>query len=758
MPTERTLARGARLLVASAAIVVSLAGASALAAPTIKPSLGRWEGQAGPARVLFTVEETSHGARYMVRPVVYCDPGNSMFFETSLFNLLQPDAWPISHQGLLRNSSRVARSAYSPLTGRFQTDRAKLTVAADGTCVNAGTRFTAEAQPAHPTVPDGNWTVEIAPHQKGILGEFATFRTRGEGATVDTDWGVYDGLESCYFQRSPLELLVESNGSFDATINGNELSSELRTIHITGSFLSSNTVRGSYTITGLGCTGAPVEFSAVLTSAYVRPKPPFGSVTLTNPRHGPGGGGETGGEGAECKDAATLSPRFAPEEKREIPLGSFSVDELPLKVSGSLSLGSVGICQHSLESTRADLTRALTALDVQAVYDRGARKVNSLFRYTFLPLGWQLPGGTGAPEPDPPVIDWPTANLTLPGGIEGQGLNFVYSPGKPIAPELELVKVPILQETVTLIALGHPFLSVRMGPELSLSLQINEKELDKDVNQNVAEGEDAQTAARQTAEEVETKLTEGIDAQEQALTPEQAPPAELGADATEIATNVGDGLAAELPAETGGPIADRVAASAIARGLLGESPGLVGEAEEIVGPEILEIGEITIASARHRASSGIRRTDGGPPVSAELHARAIRRLSRHALHRAAFPVRRIPALIKNTFALPVPARVGPLAVTTRRLRPAGTVTVIAPFLGVSEPHDALLVLTGPGYRATRLLRVTRGAAGATIRLPRRLARGTWTISIEDLSDVALAPDSQTLTGNAIVRIGVFRVR
>jgi hypothetical protein len=86
------------------------------------------------------------------------------------------------------------------------------------------------------------------------------------------------------------------------------------------------------------------------------------------------------------------------------------------------------------------------------------------------------------------------------------------------------------------------------------------------------------------------------------------------------------------------------------------------------------------------------------------------------------------------------------------------VSVIAPFLAGGAPHDALLTLAGPGYRATRLLRIANGAAGATIRLPRRMAHGTWTISIEDLSGVALAPQGHALTGAAIVRMGVFAVR
>jgi hypothetical protein len=100
---------------------------------------------------------------------------------------------------------------------------------------------------------------------------------------------------------------------------------------------------------------------------------------------------------------------------------------------------------------RTDLAKTLSALDVEARFKRGARKVNSLFHYTFVPLGWHLPGGTGAPKPDAPVIDWPTATVTLPGGAEFAGLNFLYTPGQTTA-EVELIKVALLQETVTLIA------------------------------------------------------------------------------------------------------------------------------------------------------------------------------------------------------------------------------------------------------------------------------------------------------------------
>jgi hypothetical protein len=742
--------RAARLLAALIACIAALEGAAAAATAPVRPTLGRWEGRAGPARVVFTVEETRHGARYVVRPVVYCDPGNSTFFETSLFNLSQTDAWPISRRGSLSDA---------PLVGRFGPDRAVLRIAVDGTCGARGTRFTAEPKTAHPTVPDGDWMTQLAPHPNGLIGEFAILRTRGEGATIDSDWGVYDGLESCYFQRTGLEILVEPDGSFSATINGNQLSSQNVTIHVSGNFVASNVVHGTYTLTGPGCTAGPVEFAGVLTSAYAPPNPAGGSATLINPQHGPGGGGESPPEGAECKDAATLSPRFAPEEKREIKLGSFGNDSLPLKVTASLTLGSVGLCDRAIDAVRTGLTKALSGLDVEATYKRAARKVNSTFRYTFLPLGWHLPRGTGAPEPEAPTIDWPSVTFTLPGGIENPSLNFVWSPGKPVAPEFELIKVPVLQGTVTLISLGHPFLSARLGPELSLSLQLNEKELDKDVDEAVAEGEPPAAAAQELADATEIQLKVLIDVEEGALSPEQPPPAVFAADAASLSGALGRVVDTSLAVAAGsGPIADSVEAEAITRGLLG-SPTFVGEAEEIAGRAVIELlPEALAASADRRLPPGVHRING-PVVARLLRARPIHRLSRRALRRAPFPKRRIGALIRETYPLEaVPVRVGRLVVTTRHLHPGGTIAVIAPFLGPSPGHDALLTLAGPGFRAARLLHVSHGAAGAVIRLPKHLAHGTWTISVEDLSGVGLGPDGVSLTGSATVRMGVFAVR
>jgi len=44
---------------------------------------------------------------------------------------------------------------------------------------------------------------------------------------------------------------------------------------------------------------------------------------------------------------------------------------------------------------------------------------------------------------------------------------------------------------------------------------------------------------------------------------------------------------------------------------------------------------------------------------------------------------------------------------------------------------ALVELTGPGYRAQRLVRIHRGVAGASLRLPRAMKPGAWTVGIVD---------------------------
>jgi hypothetical protein len=86
----------------------------------------------------------------------------------------------------------------------------------------------------------------------------------------------------------------------------------------------------------------------------------------------------------------------------------------------------------------------------------------------------------------------------------------------------------------------------------------------------------------------------------------------------------------------------------------------------------------------------------------------------------------------------------------------GHVSLIAVGLAAGSDHAAALVLDGPDYHATRLLHVSSGGTGATIRLPKTLAPDRWTIAVEDLSGVTTGANGQP-AGMALVRMGIFTV-
>lgn len=242
-----------------------------MAAATVSPTLGRWEGGTPSAPVVFTVERTATGRRYMVRPVVYCGADNVVSYETGLFSLFQPDAWPIAANGTVGDG---------PLQGRFSDSRsAVLRFTGSATCLPRGARLKARSAPAVSTVADGSWNVAVGPHEHGLIGEVTDFATRGEGALIDSDWAVYDG-GFCFLERSALELLVGADGSFTASINGNALATNLVTIHLSGRFVSGQSAQGSYSLTGPGCSGTPVPFTATFASAYQRPRPSAGGGPL----------------------------------------------------------------------------------------------------------------------------------------------------------------------------------------------------------------------------------------------------------------------------------------------------------------------------------------------------------------------------------------------------------------------------------------------------------------------------------------------
>lgn len=240
-------------------------------------------------QVVFTVEATADGARYLVRPVVYCAPTHATFFETSLFTFNEPDAWPISAGGTISTG---------PLRGRFTDRRAVLKVAAGGTCLAPGKEIVLRPATTSESLSDGSWSVTLAPHPEGGIGDTVTFFTRGEGALIDSDWGVSDGGPGCYLLRTGLELLVSRDGSFTATINGNQLQSEGLTLRLSGRFVTSNVAEGSYKVTGpnplSNCIGQSVSFTAVFSTPSQPPKPSTGPVKLYRPNrhhsHQPGRG------------------------------------------------------------------------------------------------------------------------------------------------------------------------------------------------------------------------------------------------------------------------------------------------------------------------------------------------------------------------------------------------------------------------------------------------------------------------------------
>jgi hypothetical protein len=731
---------------AAALCVACVLAPAVRAAQPVSRSLGRWDATAGAARVVFTIEATARGARYLVRPVVYCGPTEATYFETSLFSLSQPDAWPIGRDGVITTG---------PLTGRFEDAGAKLRVVASGTCIPAGTELVAGPAPASPTVFDGTWNATLAEHDHGPIGEVVDLFTKGEGALIDSDWGVYDGGSNCMILRTGLELLVAPDGSFGATINGNQLHTEGITIHLSGRFVSSNVAEGSYTLSGSSdCSGQPVSFTAAFASAHQPPTPATGAMTLYRPKNDGGGtpGKEKPPEGGECKDLASISPAFKRLENAELPLASFSAGTLPIAVSGSIELGSVGVCDRAINALdpRIEFT-PLVGLGLTAAYDFRERHLKSAFEFAFAPLGWHLAKETGAPRPESPTIDWGAAVKF--GGVEvSPSLNFAFTRGEKPQPELDLVKVPVVQPTTTLIALGRPILEASVGPELSITMKVDREKLAEAENELTKEGESPQTAARQLAEQAQTDTQVAIDAEEGVAAPGEAVPGE----AADIAAAVSDDMAATLTADAGAePVASAVEALVI-EGVA--DPALASDAVDVAGETFVTVGELAFEGrVRRSLPPSLHRSRGQLLEAGVIRAARIKRLRRRSLHRAPFPVRRIPGLVRTTLSLPVPARVGALVTTRLHLVPGARVSVIAPSLAGGPPHDAMLTLAGPGYRATRLLRVANGAAGATIKLPKHLAHGTWTISIQDVSRIVLTPRGDAVTGLALVRMGVFVV-
>jgi hypothetical protein len=450
----------------------------------------------------------------------------------------------------------------------------------------------------------------------------------------------------------------------------------------------------------------------------------------------------------ECSDLASLDPKLATPAETKVPLPSLSSDTLEVSVTAGITLGSVGICDNALAGLVPGIGPG--GFGLTASYNPSSGTTSSQFTYSFVPLGWRIPPGTGSPNatPPPPAIEWPQAIEF--GGQVHPSLSFTYTPGEPLEPSVDLIEVPIAQTSTTLLALGSPFLEASLGPELSFGLSFDSKELAEEENEDVAQGENPQTAAQEISDELGSDVESGLGDEVDAIDPNAPDVAALQTDSTDAADTVAGDADATLPGDPSTGIDDTAITGA-------EDGALDSSAEEIGGDEILEILLAAFAAeARQPLPPGLVATEGQLLSQDLLPARPLVRLSRHQLHRAGFPRGLLPALVRSRTALAVPAKVRPLVVSSTQLSPGHQISILATRLGRGRRHDALIVLQGPNYRASRLVHVIDGAADATITLPHSLAPGTWTISAQDLSGVHLTPQ-HTLTGFALLRFGVFTV-
>ncbi|MGD1057997.1 MAG: hypothetical protein ABR992_11365, partial [Solirubrobacteraceae bacterium] len=210
----------------------------------------------------------------------------------------------------------------------------------------------------------------------------------------------------------------------------------------------------------------------------------------------------------ECDDLASLSPGFASAEQELLPLPSLSSDTLEVSVTAGISLGSVGVCDNALSGLVPGVSSS--GFGLTADYSPSSGTVASKFTYSFVPLGWHIPPGTGAPttSPAPPAIEWPQAIEF--GGAVHPSLSFTYTPGQPLTPSIDMIEVPIAQTSTTLLALGSPFLEATIGPELSFGLRFSPKELAQQEDEDTAEGESPQTAAEEISDELGNDVEGGL--------------------------------------------------------------------------------------------------------------------------------------------------------------------------------------------------------------------------------------------------------
>ena len=460
----------------------------------------------------------------------------------------------------------------------------------------------------------------------------------------------------------------------------------------------------------------------------------------------------------KCEDLVTISPSLGDQAERVLwHLPSFASKDLPLAVKASAQLGGVGVCQAGLSSLTPEVDSSSSP---QFLLNAAYAASRPRFAFGFQPLGWTIPQDTGAPSGQllMPTLDWSHA-IEFSAGPE---LDFTYSASKGFESDLSMIRVSAFPLKVTLVARGAAYLDATVGPQLSLDLGVDTKALAMKVAERVAQGEDPQAAADEVAQEADQEVQAAVDGDVAATDPLAASTDAFTADVATTGDQILASLEAELPAEASTFIVV-VTDSEVGVGAI----DLVAPvAEDVGGASLLDLLALLLLTPDHRGAAVHQRvpqvaiapsSGGSVPRSTVLAAAPVGRLSRRSLRRAPFPRRLVASLIRRTFTLATRARVGPLVVTQTHLRAGNEFTIIAPGLRRGRRHAAELVVAGPGYRAARLLAVSRGGvAGATFRVPRPLRPGTWVIAVRDISGVG-AKRNGRLTGITVIRAGVFTV-
>ena len=369
-------------------------------------------------------------------------------------------------------------------------------------------------------------------------------------------------------------------------------------------------------------------------------------------------------------------------------------------------------------------------------------------------------GRRGADVPSS-IIEWSNSS-----SIEVSPALDLTATGKgPPDITLDLISVPVSPITAILVAHGQPYLSATIGPTFSFGLTLNRKEVEKLMEEAVALGLGAAAADAY----VTVELGDEIDNALITFAPKLGPPGPLSVqgyepDMQNVVAEVDSETAAEYAEEAAelDDGADAEETEELIDNIL-QFPGTVvddaGDVVEDVAPEVIE-GVAAAADRPHLtlripASPRLIESHGKVHPQTTLSVTPLTDVNPHKFLPAPLPKAEIAPTVHGLLGLPVLASVGGLAVTTTRLEPDGSLSLVAPGLSAGA-RGAQLILAGPGYHATRLVQVKSGATCATVHLPAKLAAGRWTIAIEDLSGVTTSSTGQP-SGQAMVRMGIFTV-